>query len=106
VNSSGKGSAAERFVRQEEEANGYLAGSRRHIPGAGDEIFVHPEGHVKLVEIKGYKDKCSPYNDFGPQKRQEMRETLLPLGGSRWLAVVRGSGKNRYTEWFHEAKWP
>jgi hypothetical protein len=99
LNTSRKGSSAELLVRKDKEALGYLAGSRRHIKGAGDEIYVHPGGDVQLVEVKACKNLWS---NFTRGDRQEMRETLLPLGGSRWVANVRGKS----IEYVHERDWP
>jgi hypothetical protein len=99
LNTSRKGNAAELKVRKDKEAKGYIAGSRRHVGGAGDWIFVHPGGDVQLVEVKACKNL---WEGFRRADRQEMRETLLPLSGSRWVANIRG-GK---IEYIHERDWP
>jgi hypothetical protein len=106
ANTSRKGSSGECFVRAELEAKGALVGSRRHIGGAGDELALFPSGEVWLVEVKTLGVSQSPYKGFTRLDRREMKETPLPPGGSRWLAVVRGSGKTRRTEWIAEADWP
>ena len=106
MNSSRKGSAGECFVRAELEAKGALVGSRRHIGGAGDEVAIFPSGETWLVEVKTIGATQSPWKNFTRLDRQEMRDTPLPAGGSRWLAVVRGSGTARRTEWIAERDWP
>lgn len=81
-------------------------GSRRHIGGAGDLITVFPEGLVELKEVKTIADGQSPYKNFTRADREGMRQTKLPPGAQRLLAVVRGSGNKRTIERISEAAWP
>jgi Holliday junction resolvase-like predicted endonuclease len=103
MNTSRKGTAAELAVADWLEERGFLVASRRHIKGAGDLLAVHPGGEVRLVEVKGCK---SLWSNFTRADRQEMRETMLPLGSSRWAANVNGSGKRRTIRWVAERDWP
>lgn len=101
-----RGNSAECFVREDLERRGFLVGSRRHIKGAGDDIGVHPGGEVWLVETKALGRKASRFENFRRGDRLAMKETLLPLGASRYLALVRGSGERRTIEYVHERDWP
>jgi len=108
LNTSRKGNGAELYVAECLEAEGWVVASRRHIGGAGDLLSVHPEtGETRLIEVKCRK---RPYDGFRPDARQEMRETPLPPGGTRWLANVRGAKRGpkdtRSIEWVHEDDWP
>lgn len=97
------GNAAERFVAKDLESRGYVVASRRHIGGAGDLLAVHPGGEVWLVEVKKRKH---PYEGFRRSDREAMIATPLPLESARYLANVKGSGKNQSIDWTHERDWP
>lgn len=108
-----RGSAAENFVIRHFEALGYIAGSRRHIPGPGDQSFIHELGlrkngfaAVLLVETK----KCKPeqiWSNFRREDREAMRKQRLPFGGERLLVNVAGSGKTmRIDKVYREGEWP
>jgi len=99
VNAVSKGSAAERLVVKDLEAKGFLVGSRRHIPGPGDLLAVRGDGLTWLIEVKCRKN---PYEGFRKPDREAMKEILLPVGGARWLACVRG----QRIDWIPESDWP
>lgn len=101
-----KGISGELFVIADYEARGAVAASRRHIGGAGDVLAVFPEGLVELAEAKTIGKGQSPYKNFTRADREAMRQTKLPPGARRLLAVVRGSGARRTVEYIAEADWP
>lgn len=103
MNSSAKGNSAERFVAADLKAKGYVVASRRHIGGAGDLLAVHPNGTVWLVEVKARKNL---YAGFTRADREAMKLTTLPSGSCKWVANVKGSGKNRTIDWISELQWP
>lgn len=103
MNTARKGNAAECFVGDDLRGRGFTTGSRRHIGGAGDWIAIHPGGDVWLVEVKATKTR---FGGFGPADRQAMKEALLPLGGSRYLAHVTGSCGRFKVTYVHERDWP
>jgi hypothetical protein len=108
VNTTRKGSAAELYVAERLEAEGWVVASRRHIGGAGDLLAIHPEtAETRLIEVKARK---RPYDGFRPDDRQAMRDAPLPPGGTRWLANVRGTKRGdrdtRRIEWVPEDEWP
>jgi hypothetical protein len=104
-NTTGKGSAAENFVARHLEAKGYTVGSLRHRKGGGDELAVHPEGPILLIEVKGCKPSAL-WQNFRRDQRQEMRDVPLPPNAERTLALVKGSGDNRTIDWYAEEEWP
>lgn len=102
MNTSRKGSIAERLVRADLISKGFIPGSRRHLKGGGDELAVHPNGAVWLLEVKAVPKKSGKFHAFGPSDRAEMRKVPLPKGADRWLVNVRGED----LEYVHELTWP
>lgn len=102
MNTARKGTEAELLVRCDLTEKGWVVGSRRHIKGGGDEIAVHPNGAIWLLEIKAIPKKAGRFHAFGPARRAEMRATPLPKGGERWLVNVRG----KELEYVSELLWP
>lgn len=98
-----KGSAAENYVARDLEAKGFVVASRRHIGGAGDLLAVRSDGLVYLVEVKARKNV---YQGFRKADRLAMKEVVLPTGGAKFLANVRGSGTNREITYVPESHWP
>lgn len=106
-----RGSAAENFVIKYFEALGYIAGSRRHIPGPGDQLFIHETGYridgfgsVLLVETK----KCKKvWEQFRRSDRADMIAQVIPQGGERLLVNVAGAGKTmRIDHIYRQHEWP
>ena len=108
MNTTRKGTAAERFVHKDLEAKGFLVGSRRHTKGSGDHLAVHSVGGgVWLVETKAVAKGRGPFSAFSPAERKAMKETPIPPNGKRMLAVVRGSKPESMTvEYIAESAWP
>lgn len=102
-NTAAVGNAAERFVAKELESKGFVVASRRHIGGAGDLLAVRSDGLVWLVEVK---KRRQPYEGFRRLDRQAMVDTPLPSEAARWLANVKGSGKNQTIQWIPQSEWP
>lgn len=102
MNTTRKGSKAERLVRADLQEKGWIVGSRRHVKGGGDEIAVHPNGTIWLLEVKAIPRKAGRFHAFGPADRAEMRSTPLPKGAERWLVNVRGED----LEYVSEIAWP
>lgn len=109
MNTTAKGSAAERYVANWLRKRGWIVGSLRHSKGAGDLLAVdtqgdglgngRPAGTVWLIEVKCAKDI---WQQFRREDRQTMRETPLPPGGERFCVNVRG----KELEWWPESTWP
>lgn len=108
-----RANAAENFVIRYFAELGYIGGSRRHIPGPGDQLFVHSSGQssgdfaaVLLVETK----KCNPraiWQNFRREDRAAMRALLLPPGSERLLVNVAGAGATaRVDQIWREDEWP
>jgi len=97
---------------------GYVAGSRRHIGGPGDQLFVHPRGSGEiedpltgdeyswclLVETK----KCkSVWENFRTDDREAMLDQQLPFSAERLLVNIAGAGKTmRIDRVYREYEWP
>jgi hypothetical protein len=58
---------------------------------------------VRLVEVKACKDL---WVNFRREDRRQMREAMLPSGGSRWVVNVKGRGDKAVCEWVAERDWP
>lgn len=120
MNTTAKGSAAERYVARWLQERGWLVASRRHIGGAGDLLAVwpglpgpfatpsqtHPSTYMQLftgvtwlLEVKACKEL---WQQFRREDRQAMRDTPLPPGGERWVVNKRG----KELIWVHEKDWP
>lgn len=113
-----RGSAAENFVVRYFEAMGYVAGSRRHIGGPADQLFVHPKGCGEiedpytgdefawclLVETK----KCKKvWENFRLEDREAMLNQPLPFGSERLLVNVAGARETmRIDRIYREDEWP
>ena len=85
------------------ESKGWIAGHRRHIPGPGDWLFLHPSGAIPLlVECKATKH---PFDEFGPADRREMTDFCEANGLRGMLAwrIPRGKGAIR---WVPQEGWP
>ena len=78
-----------------------MSASRRHKGGAGDILAIGPRGERWLIEAK--TTSAGPFADFGPKKRQEMREACARFDCEGWL-VWRAPG--RPTRWVPLAGWP
>jgi Holliday junction resolvase len=71
------------LITQLEEA-GWICGSRRHIPGAGDILAAHSDYRPLLIEVKTTSD--GPYKNFGPLDRYALRQAARVAGADAMLA--------------------
>lgn len=113
-----RGNAAENYVAEWLEERGWVVASRRHRKGGGDHLANYPAdlpppgvfgSTCLLIETKGCKPEAL-WQNFRRAQREEMRNTPLPPGGERWLALVKGSKRgdkdNRTITWYAEEEWP
>jgi len=96
----GAGNTRELRVMGVLDGEGWLCGSRRHIPGAGDVLavragnvpmldfrrgatIVRPLEAALLIEVKSTAG--GPYERFGPAERRDLIETAERCGAEAWL---------------------
>lgn len=87
MNTVGKGSAAENRVASYLEERGWVVGLRRHRKGGGDWLAVKRTGvihKIRVVEVKS--DKDSPWANFRPADRKELRAIGRDLNAEALLA--------------------
>src|SRR3954452_1928853 len=107
LNTSRKGTAAERLVHKDMTQKGWLVGSLGHTKGSWDHMAVMPTTGVGwLIETKAVPRKGRPYSSFSRAEREAMKATPIPPGWTRMLAVVKGSTPNMQVEYIAESAWP
>jgi Holliday junction resolvase len=107
-----RGRDAEVECAQLLQTDGWVVGSRRHIPGPGDLLAVKltgaedfaPENRHHLVWLIEVKTTSRPYERFGPDLRHEMSEMARRLGARAMLAYK--PQRTREWEWIPEDAWP
>lgn len=77
---------------------GAVVGSRRHIKGPGDHIFLFPSGEAWVVE-----SKASPgIKACSRKERQALLDLDLPKSVKRVIALKDGN----VVVWRHSEDWP
>jgi Holliday junction resolvase len=90
------------LVRDELEPDGWLCGSRRHIPGPGDVLAVRTDRPPMLVEVK--TTVRGPFRKFPPVDREELKRVAEEAGAQAWLAW-RPYPSDPW-RWIASGEWP
>jgi hypothetical protein len=95
-----RGLTRETRVMQFLAGDGWVCGSRRHIPGPGDLLAVRGPHERKLVEVKS---TLTPYAHFGPTDRKALAALAGQIGAVAELAWWPSRGTLVFIE---EPEWP
>lgn len=101
-----KGDRAEYRVRDELLADGWYVSRAAGSLGAADFVALKRGERPQLLQVKS--TASGPFSDFGPKKRDELRQIASAAGAVAMLAYVpptpRG-GKKVPTRYLDETVW-